>query len=102
MIDDTRAQLLDALRASGGSAGNGKLQSALGWSETEYQEVRDALIREGLIASGRGRGGSVRLTEGDAVPVASVASRSMAAVATSGRPSPRKAGEKLTLSLIHI
>lgn len=97
MIDDTRrAQLLDALRASGGSAGNGKLQSALGWSEAEYQEVRDALIREGMIASGRGRGGSVRLTEGDAVPVASLASRSMAAATTAERPAPRKPGEKLT------
>ena len=40
----------------GGSAGNGKLREALGWDEATYDSAKQALIAEGVIASGRGRG----------------------------------------------
>lgn len=96
IVETRRAQLVDALKAAGGSAGNGKLQGVLGWPDADYQNVRDALIRDGVIASGRGRGGSVRLTDGDARPVAAVSSRSATPRARQERGVVRKAGEKLT------
>jgi type I restriction enzyme M protein len=52
---------LAALTELGGSAGNTRLREALGWEETVYITVKDALIARGNIASGRGRGGSVHL-----------------------------------------
>lgn len=58
-------KFLDALRALGGSAGNGRLRDALSWDEANYDRVRLALIDLGLIKSGRGRGGSVALAEGE-------------------------------------
>jgi type I restriction enzyme M protein len=51
-----------ALRALGGSAGNGRLREALGWDEVTYAAVKAALIRDGIATPGRGRGGSVALT----------------------------------------
>lgn len=54
-------EFLDALRTLGGSAGNGRLRETLGWDEATYDGVRLALIDDGLIRPGRGRGGSVAL-----------------------------------------
>ncbi len=48
-----------ALTEFGGSAGNGKLREALGWDKATYDSIKQTLIAEGAIASGRGRGGSV-------------------------------------------
>ena len=56
---------LDGLRALGGSAGNGRLREALGWDQATYDSVRAAAIDAGLIRAGRGRGGSVTLTDAD-------------------------------------
>jgi type I restriction enzyme M protein len=50
---------MKALDELGGKAGNIKLREALGWAEDEYDVVRDALLEEGSIQKGRGRGGSV-------------------------------------------
>ncbi len=62
MTKDARQdQFLDALSGLGGKAGNIKLREALGWSEGEYDSVRDALLAGGFIEKGRGRGGSVSL-----------------------------------------
>lgn len=70
MIDITiaalRAAILDALPADGGSIGNLRLREriaeALGAkvNEADYFAARDALLAEGLLVTGRGRGGSVR------------------------------------------
>ncbi len=54
-------QFLAALRARGGSSGNGALREALGWDETTYDEVKLALLAAGTITPGRGRGGSVAI-----------------------------------------
>lgn len=50
-----------ALTRSGGSAGNGRLREALQWDEALYSAVKGELIAEGVVTSGRGRGGSVSL-----------------------------------------
>ena len=60
--DDQQLELLGALEALGGSAGNGKLRDLLGWDEATYDAVKGPLIATGQLQSGRGRGGSVSLT----------------------------------------
>lgn len=61
-----RQDLLDrfvaVLKELDGSAGNGRLREALGWTEDTYDGVREALLADGVIQRGRGRGGSVSLT----------------------------------------
>ena len=65
MSDDE--DLLGRLAGLGGQAGNGRLREALGWDEARYLGVREALIRQGRVIAGRGRGGSLRTaTETDA------------------------------------
>ncbi|NLF18736.1 MAG: ankyrin repeat domain-containing protein [Lentisphaerae bacterium] len=54
---------LDELRLRGGTAGNTTLRRALGWDDLTYRRVKAALVQRGTIRLGRGRGGSVRLTE---------------------------------------
>lgn len=44
----------------GRAIGNTRLMRRLGWAPAQYFPVRSALIEKGLIALGRGRGGSVR------------------------------------------
>jgi hypothetical protein len=73
-------EFVTALENIGGSSGNGSLREALGWDEEFYWRVQGHLIGEGRLVAGRGRGGSVRLTETDAtaseaaaVPVSAVA-----------------------------
>ena len=63
-----RAAILAAVPADGGSIGNQSLFEQLSsrfpsLDEESYWQVRDALIAEGLLAKGRGRGGSVRRAE---------------------------------------
>ena len=66
--DAMRDRFIEALTRKGGSAGNGWLLSELGWQESTYVGVRSTLVAEGIVALGRGRGGSVRLTASDEVP----------------------------------
>ncbi len=51
----------------GGSAGNGRLNGELGWQDDTYERVRGALIEEGVIVPGRGRGGSVSLADDEKI-----------------------------------
>jgi len=68
MADQARKdRFVAALTALGGSAGNGKLREALGWDAPTYDSVRKALLDDGAIVPGRGRGGSVAIP-GDRVP----------------------------------
>ena len=59
-------RFLAVLRERGGSAGNGAMRDALGWAETTYDRVKDALLEAGLIERGQGRGGAVRLVAASA------------------------------------
>jgi type I restriction enzyme M protein len=56
-----REQLLDSLRALGGTAGNERLRKALQWSDDEYHLIKSELLADGTLLPGRGRGGSVTL-----------------------------------------
>lgn len=55
-------RFIAALTSLGGSAGNQRLREALGWQDSTYQRIKQQLIDDGRIRSGRGRGGSVALT----------------------------------------
>jgi type I restriction enzyme M protein len=45
------------------SLGNGKARELLRWSEATYERTKESLLTKGLLAQGRGRGGSIRLAE---------------------------------------
>ncbi|MFN7897806.1 MAG: N-6 DNA methylase [Cyanobacteriota bacterium] len=62
--EDLADELLGALTALGGSAGNGRLRETLEWDEASYEAVKADLISRRLIVAGRGRGGSVALADG--------------------------------------
>lgn len=77
-------RFLEALAELGGSAGNARLREALGWEEDAYVSVKDALIAEGAVTPGRGRGGSVQLAKG----------KEKEAAQPAAAPSPKKAKAK--------
>ena len=64
--DAQKERFLAVLAELGGSAGNGRLREGLGWAEATYAAVKAALVEDGRIVPGRGRGGSVALAEGHA------------------------------------
>ena len=61
-------EILKTLAELGGSAGNGRLQTELGWRDDTYWRVQSALVDEGHIVKGRGRGGSVALADASPSP----------------------------------
>jgi type I restriction enzyme M protein len=63
-----RERFIETLKELGGSAGNGRLRETLGWQEETYWAVHAALLEEGTIVAGRGRGGSVALAGRAAEP----------------------------------
>jgi len=72
----TYEQQLLARVPTDGAVGNGKLRAqlcVLGWNESLYWSVRNHLIQQGLLISGRGKGGSVRLVVQNSVQPASSA-----------------------------
>lgn len=99
MTDTRKNEFLEALRAEGGSAGNGTLRERLGWDESDYRDVKDALLADGTIASGRGRGGSVRLAGASVVEVPKAASQNTAAT-PQAKAKPATKGEKTKTSAI--
>jgi len=56
-------EFLEHIPKDGSTIGNSVLQRALGWNEERYYAVRDRLLDEGVLARGRGRGGTVRLVQ---------------------------------------
>ena len=56
-------QFMDVLKSSGGSLSNAALRRALEWREDIYSRVHGRLLEEGLIRTGRGRGGTVLINE---------------------------------------
>ena len=80
-----RERFIAILEEYGGSAGNARLREALGWNESTYANVKNALIDEGLIVPGRGRGGSVALAaENKPAPAATTPAKP----AQPNRPAP--------------
>ena len=51
--------LLARVPSDGSPIGNMKLRDLLGWEEERYLSARQSLLAEGLLATGKGRGGSV-------------------------------------------
>jgi type I restriction enzyme M protein len=56
-----KEKFIKALTKLGGTAGNGRLREALNWSDATYIRVKEALVSDGTVTPGRGRGGSVSL-----------------------------------------
>jgi type I restriction enzyme M protein len=56
-----REEELLALLALHTSLGNGKAREHLGWDEDTYNMAKEGLYAQGLVAFGRGRGGSIQL-----------------------------------------
>jgi hypothetical protein len=65
------AEFIAALKEAGGSSGNRSLRQTLDWDEDLYWRVQGQLIEDGKISAGRGKGGSVRLSEAQVVASAS-------------------------------
>ncbi|MGB7795113.1 MAG: hypothetical protein WBL53_02460 [Pseudonocardiaceae bacterium] len=55
--------LLEQIPRDGSAVGNRTVQRKLEWRDSRYWAVRDSLVDKGLVVRGRGRGGSVRITE---------------------------------------
>jgi hypothetical protein len=59
-----REQVAAAVRlATAESSGNTKLRESLGWESARYDSVKETLVGRGIIQTGKGRGGSVKLPE---------------------------------------
>ena len=95
-IEKNTERFLATLQSLGGSAGNGKLREELGWQESTYLRIKQVLIEQGDIVSGRGRGGSVALAETAAVgkrPVTHLVSQQAKAVKPSALSTKTKAAK---------
>lgn len=66
-LTDPEQQLL-ALLHQHVSLGHGKAREHLGWDEDTYDLAREGLYAQGLVAFGRGRGGTIRLSKAGADP----------------------------------
>jgi type I restriction enzyme M protein len=63
VIESLRRRFLETLRSRGGQSGNLALRESLNWRDSTYDQVKTALLNEGVITAGRGRGGSVALAK---------------------------------------
>jgi hypothetical protein len=61
-------EFLDALNKAGGQSGNKSLRLALNWDEVFYWKIQQALVADGRIRSGRGKGGSVHIAQDALAP----------------------------------
>jgi adenine-specific DNA-methyltransferase len=52
--------LIAMVPSDGSPVGNQSLREKLGWAESDYFAVRDALVARGILEKGKGRGGSVK------------------------------------------
>ncbi|MDX9749719.1 MAG: N-6 DNA methylase [Flavobacteriales bacterium] len=83
MSHDPEAALLGLLNEHP-SLGNAKARQLLGLDETTYESLKARLLAQGLIATGRGRGGSIRL-----VPSTSSGTAGSMTASASPVPKPR-------------
>lgn len=78
MSDFLRNHILSLVPQDGSTIGNQALIAGIrshlpDLNEADYYAARDAMIAEGLLVKGKGRGGSVALADGKAVPAAAQA-----------------------------
>lgn len=98
--DEQQLELLGALEALGGSAGNGKLRDLLGWDEATYEAVKAPLVASGQLQPGRGRGGSLSLADEAVAGSSAAADRRPAASPRTPRtvspptPGPQPSGKQ--------
>ena len=64
------AALFARVPADGATIGNGALRQALGWEVDRYEAAKDALLADGKLLKGQGRGGTVRVAAATATPSA--------------------------------
>jgi type I restriction enzyme M protein len=55
-------RFVEALTELGGSAGHVRLRETLQWDAATYNSVKEDLLAEGVVTPGRGRGGSMSLS----------------------------------------
>jgi hypothetical protein len=65
--NELQEHFVGTLEEMGGNAGNGSLRGKLGWDEETYSKIRGDLLSQGVIQTGRGRGGAVILTGKESV-----------------------------------
>ena len=58
------AAFLARVPTDSSTIGNGALREALGWDEARYNAAKDALVANGTLLKGQGRGGTVRRATG--------------------------------------
>jgi len=61
--EEDTSRFLAMLTELGGKSGNKVLREQLGWEESKYAAVKAELIEAGRVVPGRGRGGSVAVSE---------------------------------------
>jgi type I restriction enzyme M protein len=97
--DEQQQELLGALEALGGSAGNGRLRELLGWDEASYDAVKGQLLAAGQLSPGRGRGGSVSLSNAEraanpAEPSPQPSTKTMPSPQVAASPGPQPTGKQ--------
>jgi hypothetical protein len=70
--EERKERLLGAVPRDGSPVGNTFLSKQLGWSPEAYFKLRNELVAEEKLSVGRGRGGSVRLSQPSILPTAEV------------------------------
>ncbi|MEO5811768.1 MAG: class I SAM-dependent DNA methyltransferase [Rhodanobacter sp.] len=96
-LDPLAARLLQLLPSDGGSMGNGALQRMLSAALGQpvdldtFSAARAALVSVGAVTKGRGRGGSLRLSDGMREALADAPAISPPATKTKPAPAARKA-----------
>ncbi|GDY12845.1 restriction endonuclease subunit M [Planctomycetota bacterium] len=81
--------LLNAIPGDGSTIGNINLRNQLGWDEERYAAARDALVAQGVLLKGQGRGGTVR--RAGVTPAASVTLGPDATAPPARQPRPQAA-----------
>lgn len=108
-FDQLRNTILELVPADGSTIGNKALQEALteklggSFPEEDYWAARDALIAKGVLAKGRGRGGSVYRTDPASLELQEQTGPSPKSKKKAGKKKSRrkKAGPKSVLQYRH-
>jgi adenine-specific DNA-methyltransferase len=100
-LETLRRAILELLPPDGGSIGNQSLRERLSQqlgtavSQEDYFAARDSLLAEGMLATGRGRGGSVRRAVDEPVPAEPLILAAQEKPAGADEPAPRQAAMSL-------
>jgi type I restriction enzyme M protein len=72
---DDSESLFARVPADGTTIGNGALREILGWPEGRYNAAKEALVANGLLVKGQGRGGTIRRAGQAPIPPSSAKPR---------------------------